>query len=1210
MTLGKKLLISAIFVCLCVVGRSQVETPDTSGIEIPVPEAEAVESEIPDTTNTSVDTSETEETSEEANNETATSTESAKPASSVDLANATDTVIISFVKETAELKADSLLFNIVNIDNRTSESITGILNISVPEAWSYSGANLVQITIPAGEQKIFPFYVGISRNAIGGENYVINASFQTTKAFFSYSSYVRIPRESKWYFETINRLKYLNEYEDGGDFKVRFKNFGNTQEIIRVDFKTGELLKFKNYDTKTPTEYFIIPPNTDTTYAFNVYKDKELPKFKKKYYENNWYANMIRMTASSNQDTLYESVRFRQLKSIYEGKLNIRELPLTIDVRALNLVSQTEPRFSLNASGKLLFKKDRDLTYGALVPNLSLSGNLDQAYRFSRIRAYYQDHINRYGVEVGDILNNSNYGLFGFGVRGHYQITDEHYVEAMAVRNRFTPVQGIGALYRTSALPLSNLIVWGGGSYSQQTDRNDNGIQAFIGGQYRFLNNHSVSAEFHYALNQINSLPQTTTANDIGYNFSYNYRDNKLDISANSRMVLRALNNTKSLSHRLYSTYEINRKSVVGINFTGNGNRQSTYADLIGLDFNFFDNYYGQLFYRRIMSPSWVISAGPEVFYNVRNNFFFGDDSPRFRVINRGILANSTYKITDKQTISSYMGYGFSSASTEESFLDFENDNLASVTYRTGINYQNRIWNVNFSYQYGAFGFSNLFILPGDTLPSASASQNFQFRTGLRKKFNEDRMRISGFLNYMIFSPSNRQNISTYARLDYFVNPLLRLYISANSFLNTREDEQIGSVTNRNINISAGVRKSFDIKQPRLKYYDLKVVIFKDVDGDQVKGEKEPVLRDILMDIERKKVEGVENARFPFQTLIASVDGEMNLYRVPEGFYTLNFNPLKNTGDLYNVNGDVQEIAVTQNTTIYIPYAEAYKLKGRLVLVRDDLSADKGTFNLAGIRVMATSKEGGEFFTLTDVNGEYSLDVPAAGNYVVKPNNIFGDQFYPDKEQYTVHFNGFKSFVLDFHFYEKKREINVGDGELLYDFRSFNSLESAEDNVTIEDINAALDELAAENADSNILDSNILDIPSPENRGDETIEEPKPEYKIFSLDKVINRDYEANEQALPEDVDPELIKFKVQVGFYENELPEEEIQRLLTFESVERVKSVDGFTRYTIGLYNEYMGAGKLKNKIKDEFPGAFVIAEYDGLTIRATKAIELINEK
>ena len=163
---------------------------------------------------------------------------------------------------------------------------------------------------------------------------------------------------------------------------------------------------------------------------------------------------------------------------------------------------------------------------------------------------------------------------------------------------------------------------------------------------------------------------------------------------------------------------------------------------------------------------------------------------------------------------------------------------------------------------------------------------------------------------------------------------------------------------------------------------------------------------------------------FHDKELVTGLSGEINVYDMPEGDYILNFSSIENLGVLYNTNGNQQKLTMYDDKTLFIPYGEGYKVKGKIVIERDPNSS-KGNINLKGVRVKALSTSGEIFTTLTDENGYYSLSVPSSGHYKVSINNIFGNQFYINNNDMVIQFDGFKIFNLDFEFLEGKRNINI-----------------------------------------------------------------------------------------------------------------------------------------------------------------------------------------
>ncbi|MEZ5069776.1 MAG: hypothetical protein R2751_02110 [Bacteroidales bacterium] len=86
---------------------------------------------------------------------------------------------------------------------------------------------------------------------------------------------------------------------------------------------------------------------------------------------------------------------------------------------------------------------------------------------------------------------------------------------------------------------------------------------------------------------------------------------------------------------------------------------------------------------------------------------------------------------------------------------------------------------------------------------------------------------------------------------DFFLQNSWNFYLSFNVYQVSRTDADVGRVTTRDVNLMVGMRKAFDIQQPRLAYYDLTIVGFNDLDGDGVKDDNEKPISNVLINISR-----------------------------------------------------------------------------------------------------------------------------------------------------------------------------------------------------------------------------------------------------------------------------------------------------------------------------------------------------------------------
>lgn len=235
------------------------------------------------------------------------------------------------------------------------------------------------------------------------------------------------------------------------------------------------------------------------------------------------------------------------------------------------------------------------------------------------------------------------------------------------------------------------------------------------------------------------------------------------------------------------------------------------------------------------------------------------------------------------------------------------------------------------------------------------------------------------------------------------------------------------------MNLIAGVSKSFNIQQPRLKYYDVKAVFFNDLDGNRIKSDNEPPVSNILVNVTKDKSVSAMQGGLPEMDLVSDKNGEIILNNLPEDTYKLSFSPLINLQSFYFLNGSNQSYYNNSNRVIFIPLVESYKIKGKIILNRDPNSSE-GKIDLDGVRITATSQNKEVYTVLSDKSGSYILNVPNGDKYTVKINNVFGEQFSIDADEVQIQFTRNKTVNLDFIFTEKRREINFGNGNQLFKF--------------------------------------------------------------------------------------------------------------------------------------------------------------------------------
>lgn len=92
-------------------------------------------------------------------------------------------------------------------------------------------------------------------------------------------------------------------------------------------------------------------------------------------------------------------------------------------------------------------------------------------------------------------------------------------------------------------------------------------------------------------------------------------------------------------------------------------------------------------------------------------------------------------------------------------------------------------------------------------------------------------------------------------------------------------------------------------------------------------------------------------------------------------------------------------------------------------------------------------------------------------------------------------------------------------------------------------------------------------------------------------------------------VNPDLIKFKVQVGAFQNKIPTDILDLYLSIGNVLPKKDDEsGLTKYFIGTHNSYQEADDAKKELQEKgLVDAFVVGDFNGKIITAQEALDLL---
>ncbi len=945
------------------------------------------------------------------------------------------TIVFGFSHPSVQLEEAGTYFNVINIENRGDREVSGSLYFRQPEGWVLIGSSSYNIQLAPGEKTSLPLRVGIPKNTTGGISYLIRAVLGLENKSYHRSAYLTIKKKTDWRMKSGTSEVYLSDFKPVGSFDIRLENRGNSNELIKLKFDKGALLKFRTYIEADSILFVELPAHKDTLLRFDISQNKDLSYAEYRALKQNWKSTSVYVEASTPGKKEYAGVRMIPLQSEKNNDMPFRSSPVNLDMTLFNLLSYQRPKASVKIHGKVLFPDDQQIQYSLGMYNLyfnpDMYENLD-VYQMLRYMVRYNDPQTQ--VWIGDRLGTGLlHTMTGRGLQAQHTLRDKHTLYLNLIQNPYGGSLGSFAGFSST---LGRLAVNTGLTIETAAGGNNDYYSVHLGGTYRFLSRHTVRLQTVTTLNRFSSgryLASDTTTLGFAYRVGYNYKDKKLAIRVDNTNTSFAFLKNAGIN-RLDSDvrYKVNDR----LRLFGLYHHNSYSASRYPYNFYFPDNRNINDNGRILMSytsGNVIYQAGPQFFSTVRNNYNPGTGvSTRYLNYQPGIMTSITFRMGSMRSLTP--NFSFNTMYFKYS-TDIPGDEAFSLSgrwkYTAGLSYYDHAFKLNAYYSSGeASDIYRSVVIDEDP----EINQAIHLRPYYERYFKDETIRLSTYINYSFYMPSQRENTIFNVTADFKLKSGWNLFGAFNVYRNSRTDSDVGRITTRDLNLLAGFRKNFDVQQPRLKYHDITILGFNDQNGNNVKDDNEKPISNVLIKIARDPVKNKEEKTGFAETLmITDPDGRIHYGNIPEGNYDLQITPLSNLEDLYFLDGQHQSLKAEEDKIHYLPLVESHKVKGRIIMDRDP-NSNEGRVNLEGIRITAEGENGANYSTLSGPGGSYVLNLPKANIYRVKIFNVFGDRFVLEQGEFEVQFMENKTINLDFRFREQRREIKYKEGEQLFDF--------------------------------------------------------------------------------------------------------------------------------------------------------------------------------
>ncbi len=943
--------------------------------------------------------------------------------------------LLRFLKTEVELTEPGSYFNVLEVKNNQRETLSGLVRFTGPDGWSFIGPVTDSVVLAPGGTKLIPVRVSVPRNTTGGISFVIGAELFGKDLYDYANTYISIQKRSRWEMRLNTTQVFLSDYMPYGEFLVTINNTGNSNELIRLSLDMGGMLEFRDKIEADSFLYVDVPAYRDTSISFRIQRRKDLSYAEEQSMKSSWRSRSLNIKASTADRTAFGSVRATDLGSSMVNRLPILNSPLNAEVTVYNLLSQQRKKASARVFGTVLFPEDQQLSYALGYFNLYFDPEMNRQvdlYQQLRYMVRYTDQ--RSMVWLGDRLGLGElHTLTGRGIKASHKINDRNQIMVNVVQNPYARNIGGFAGYGGRI----GTVAWNTG-FTLETTTN----QAFshyslhLGGAYQLKQKHSFNLQTATSLSRYRDsryLEKDTTVLGFAYQFLYRYNGSRLRINLeNTNTLFTYLRNSGINRINFSGTYRFSDKYLLKARYYRSDYTSTRYPYNFSNPANTNVNDNARILFS-YNSGRIIYQGGPQYFGTIRNIYVpTGDYRTRYVNYQPGILGSVSFRLGNQRSISpnasfNMMFFNYERLNPGEELSGLEN----RWTYTLGINYYDQAFKLHAYYTSGeAADVYRTVVIEHDP----EMNQAFHIRPYYERYFFKETLRLSAYFNYSYYMPSMRDNMLFNLTGNVIVNSVWNFFGSFNVYRVSRRDVETGRVTSRDLNLFLGVRKAFDIKQPRLAYYDLTIVGFNDTDGDGIKSGEEKPISNVLVNISRDPYKNVETRTgFAEISMVTDPAGEIYYENIPVGVYDLSIIPLSNLENLYFLNGEHQTFEISGDMVYYLPLVESYKIRGKIIIERDPNSTE-GVVSAEGIRVTAVSESGETYTALSGRFGTYVLDLPKADSYQVSIYNVFGENFRLERGSYRVQFTEKKVINLDFKFTEQRRGIRFNQEEQFFQF--------------------------------------------------------------------------------------------------------------------------------------------------------------------------------
>lgn len=932
--------------------------------------------------------------------------------------SAQNEVSVLFDKGEKQIIAGELLTNVVKVVN-TGNQIQNIkVTIDYPFGWKQIGATSPAFAVSPGDTVFVPVRF-ITAGLLGGNNkYMVNANVLTSddKYIAGATFWAFTKKQTSWVVNSqMGNKIYFRNGENTANFNVNILNTGAETQPITVTLNNLSLFSSvidSNGNNKVTKPIQLVLKNMqDTTLRF-IYKHESAKRNNNRIDIENYkpYTNNEERTFSlfvnteepilgqEGAFTANNRIVFRKLSDRVKSNPNaFSQLPIVVEYNISNLLDNVS--FStLNIRGNAQVSQEAQIMY-----NLQSSSSSDRYSEILKNTNYYFGYFHTKGnVQLG-FVNGGFMGMqsFGRGVKASYNLGKRSTFTGFFVSNddrkgeRFLVAKG--ASYQLRYYKQNKVAVEYGESNNTATGVFSRVVNTRAG--INFLRTQTLSGSYSLTWNSFTGNTKQTVGGFYLINYGGTFLSN--NIAINHTVGKNDANYSNSNIERFFYNHRtrINLSEKWNVTIVNNYNKTSSPR--------FFNANITSLNNQVTLIKSFKFTSMQ--FAGIYNIFEFTQSTNHIKGLS---LTHNTFKPKEYTRFSATIEAGVN----EPKIKGVQAEAIPYLMFNSILFY--KTLTVNNRYILGSYGSTPVFNVAQEGITQQLFTSSVQHQY----LFARTQFMLQSGLNYFYNNTFKQHTINFFPELYYFTPTGWRFRAGINynvisglalrnAYNNQFVTDEIPRVTNQGVFVTFGVRKEFNAPIPfkKTKFIESEFLAFFDVNGNGVKDKNERPIENVVIKVNEDEV-------------ITNDEGTAYIVDVNAGMAKLVAMPLDEVeGWFANVSDSILLMGKKLN---YIPFVKGVKIKGRVTIQRESITADADEpFDLSRIKITASGVK--NYNSLTGFDGTFEFYLPF-GEYTISfDETVLGDKFKLTKNNYRVHVTKeADGLVISYHIIEKTRKVN------------------------------------------------------------------------------------------------------------------------------------------------------------------------------------------